>query len=152
MSGIQLIEAEHGFLTITNGNGASSLFNLPQVQKWSNEVWHLYCTVKGGGAGGTNLTPVVWGLEGNQLAGVPGSELEILNSPSLVVGGYVGAAMPATYDFFPHPLHLPGRLRFRVRNDSGSNVQVHVVVYYRRVQIPAAEWSALMRRRAFERD
>lgn len=152
MSGLQLIEAEHGFIDLTNGNGAARDFNLPQVQRWSNEVWHLYCTVNGGGIGGDNLQPVVWGLDGNQLLGVPTNELEILASSSLVIGGWVGVAAPATYSFFPHPLHLPGRLRFRVRNDSGSDTSVHVVVFYRRVQIPAADWSALMRRRAFERD
>lgn len=138
-----LLERERGFINIPTGRGASNPIMFRSRPGWAAAVYHMNVS--------TNLLAnnMVWGLTGNLSLGDPTSVLDVLADPLLIYGSYLGA--PALINFpFEAPLLLPGRVRFRVRNDSGSNRNFHIAMYYTQLEIGIVEWTDLMRTRSIE--
>lgn len=90
-----------------------------------------------------------WGLSGNLSAGDPDSILDVLADDMLIVGGYLPAPQQLRFPF-EAPLLLPGRVLFRVRNESGSNRNLHIGLFYTQIEIGKMEWADLMRSRSRE--
>lgn len=138
-----LLERERGFAAIANNGGVSNPIMVRARPGWAAAVYHMNVS--------TNLLAnnMVWGLTGNLSLGDPTSLLDVLADPLLIYGSYLGA--PALISFpFEAPLILPGRVLFRVRNESGSNRNFHIGLFYTRIEIGAAEWTDLMRSRSLE--
>ena len=138
-----LLERERGFLLIANNSGVANPIMLRSRPGWAAAVYHINVS--------TNLLAnnMVWGLTGDLSLGDPTGLLDVLADPLLIYGSYLGA--PALINFpFEAPLLLPGRVLFRVRNESGSTRNFHIGLFYTRLQIGRNEWADLMRSRSLE--
>lgn len=138
-----LLERERGFLSVATGGGVSISILVRARPGWAAAVYLIDVS--------TSLlsNTTVWGLSGNLSAGDPTSIVDVLADPLLIVGSYLGAPVSMRFPF-EAPLLLPGRVLFRFRNESGANRNVHIGLYYTRIEIGTPEWTDLMRSRSLE--
>lgn len=140
MPGIQLLELASGFISLANGNGGIVTVDLPAVPPISNEVWGVDVSVN---------AIVGWALDADRSLVAPISAEDTVQSPTLLLGGFVTNShyIPLS----PHPFHLPGPVVLRVFNNSGATINFYLALHFRRVAIDKLDWAMLMNRRSFER-
>lgn len=139
-----LLERERGFLTIATGSGVSNPIMFRSRPGWASAVYHISVSI--------NLLAnnMVWGLTGNLSLTNPISIVDVLGDPLLIYGTYLSPP-PIGINFpFEAPLLLPGRVLFRVRNESGGNRNFHIGLYYTQIEIGIVEWTDMMRTRSIE--
>lgn len=138
-----LLERERGFAAIPTNGGAQIPILARARPGWAAAVYHIDVSAS---LIGNNFA---WGITGNLSLAPPTSLLDVLADPLLIYGSYMSA--PNMIDFpFEAPLLLPGRVLFRVRNESGTNRNIHIGLYYTRLEIGVPEWTDLMRSRSLE--
>lgn len=138
-----LLERERGFVQVITNTGVSNPIMIRSRPGWAAAIYHINMSVS------DTSKDTAWGITGDLSLGDPTSILDVLADPLLIYGSHLRADVNVRFPF-EAPLLLPGRVLFRIRNQSGGNRNFHIALYYTRLEIGRTEWTDLMRTRSRE--